>query len=163
MENFEETACLCALGKIFGFKPKIALALIEHLGGAREVFKTSRKDLELLLGPHSQFTDTIRKSSVYEAADELERYEKLNISYVGWTQEHYPSLLKECPDAPIGLYIRSRTHPSKLWTPAKSISVVGTRDISPYGKEWCSKSVFALASTNEKPLIVSGLALGTDI
>jgi hypothetical protein len=45
MENFEETACLCALGKIFGFKPKIALALIEHLGGAREVFKTSRKDL----------------------------------------------------------------------------------------------------------------------
>lgn len=163
MENFEETACLCALGKIFGFKPKIALALIEHLGGAREVFKTSRKDLELLLGPHSQFTDTIRKSSVYEAADELERYEKLNISYVGWTQEHYPSLLKECPDAPVGLYIRSRTHPSKLWTPSKSISVVGTRDISPYGKEWCSKSVFALASTNEKPLIVSGLALGTDI
>ena len=163
MENFEETACLCALGKIFGFKPKIALALIEHLGGAREVFKTSRKDLELLLGPHSQFTDTIRKSSVYEAADELERYEKLDISYVGWTQEHYPSLLKECPDAPIGLYIRSWTHPSKLWTPAKSIAVVGTRDISPYGKEWCSKSVFALASTQEKPLIVSGLALGTDI
>jgi DNA processing protein len=163
MENFEETACLCALGKIFGFKPKIALALIEHLGGAREVFKTSRKDLELLLGPHSQFTDTIRKSAVYAAADELERYEKQDICYVGWTQEHYPALLKECPDAPIGLYIRSRTHPSKLWTPAKSIAVVGTRDISPYGKEWCSKSVFALASTQEKPVIVSGLALGTDI
>lgn len=163
MENFEETACLCALGKIFGFKPKIAIALIEHLGGAREVFKICRKDLELLLGPHSQFTDMIRKSAVYEAADELERYEKLDISYVGWTQENYPSLLKECPDAPIGLYIRSRTHPSKLWTPAKSIAVVGTRDISPYGKEWCSRSVFALASTQEKPLIVSGLALGTDI
>ena len=163
MENFEETACLCALGKIFGFKPKIALALIEHLGEAREVFKICRKDLELLLGPHSQFTDTIRKSAVYAAADELERYEKMDICYVGWPQEHYPALLKECPDAPIGLYIRSRTHPSKLWTPAKSVAVVGTRDISPYGKEWCRKIVEGMADTQQKPLIVSGLALGTDI
>ena len=69
MENFEEKACLCALSKIFGFKPKIALALIEHLGGAREVFKIERHELELLLGPHTQYVDLIRKSAVYEAAD----------------------------------------------------------------------------------------------
>jgi DNA processing protein len=163
MENFEEKACLCALAKIFGFKPKIALALIGHLGDAREVFKISRKDLELLLGPHSQYTDVIRKAAVYEAADELERYEKMDISFTGWTEEHYPSLLKECPDAPIGLYIRSRTHVSKLWTQPKSIAVVGTRDVSPYGKEWCAKSIFGLAASSQKPLIVSGLALGTDI
>ena len=162
MENFEEKACLCALSKIFGFKPKIALALIEHLGGAREVFKTGRQELEMLLGPHSQYTDIIRKSAVYEAADELERYEKLDISFIGWTEEHYPSLLKECPDAPVGLYIRSRTHPSQLW-PERKIAIVGTRDVSPYGKEWCSKCVYALASSEEKPLIISGLALGVDI
>lgn len=163
MKNFEEKACLCALGKIFGFKPKIALALIGHLGNAREVFNISKKDLELLLGPHSQYTDIIRKAAVYEAADELERYEKLDISFIGWTEEHYPALLKECPDAPVGLYVRSRTHVSKLWTPKKSIAVVGTRDISPYGKEWCAKTVFGLASSSERPAIVSGLALGTDI
>ena len=163
MENFEEKACLCALGKIFGFKPKIGLALIEHLGSAREVFKTGRQDLEMLLGPHTQYTDTIRKAAVYEAAQELERYEKMDISFVGCTEEHYPSLLKECPDAPVGLYIRSKTHASKLWKTSKSIAVVGTRDVSSYGKEWCSKSVFGLASAAEKPMIVSGLALGTDI
>lgn len=163
MENFEEKACLCALGKIFGFKPKIALALIGHLGSAREVFKIGRRDLESLLGPHSQYTDVIRKAAVYEAAEELERHEKLDISFTGWTEDHYPSLLKECPDAPVGLYIRSRTHVSRLWTPQKSISVVGTRDVSPYGKEWCAKTIFGLASSSQKPLIVSGLALGTDI
>lgn len=163
MENFEEKACLCALSKIFGFKPKIALALIGHLGDAREVFKVSRRDLEMLLGPHSQYTDIIRKATVYEAAEELERYEKLDINFIGWTEDNYPELLKECPDAPVGLYIRSRTHASKLWVPSKKIAVVGTRDISPYGKEWCTKSIYALASTPEKPLIVSGLALGTDI
>ena len=162
MENFEEKACLCALGKIFGFKPKIALALIEHLGSAREVFKIGRQDLERLLGPHSQYVDLIRKSAVYEAADELERYAKLDICYVGWTEEGYPGLLNECPDAPVGLYIRSRTHPSKLW-PDRRVAVVGTRDVSPYGKEWCAKCIHGLASTAEKPLIVSGLALGVDI
>ena len=162
MENFEEKACLCALGKIFGFKPKIALALIEHLGGAREVFKISRKELELLLGPHTQYTDIIRKSAVYEAAEELEQYEKLDITFLGCTEEHYPQILKECPDGPVGLYIRSRTHPSRLW-PQRKIAVVGTRDVSPYGKEWCAKCIYGLASSGEKPLIVSGLALGTDI
>ena len=162
MENFEEKACLCALNKIFGFKPRIALALIEHLGGAREVFKIGRRELELLLGPYTKYADIIRKSAVYEAADELERFAKLDISFIGTTEEHYPTLLKECDEAPIGLYIRSRTHASKLW-PDRKIAIVGTRDVSSYGKEWCTKCIYGLASSNEKPLIVSGLALGTDI
>lgn len=163
MENFEEKACLCALGKIFGFKPRIALAMIEHLGSAREVFKLSRNSLEHLLGPHSQYTDVIRKSAVYEASKELEFYEKHYIDFVGWTDGCYPSLLKECPDAPVGLYIKSKTHPSQLWTSRKSIAFVGTRDVSSYGKEWCTRAVRALAGSEERPLIVSGLALGTDI
>jgi DNA processing protein len=41
--------------------------------------------------------------------------------------------------------------------------VVGTRDVSSYGKEWCERCVYGLAASEEKPLIVSGLALGTDI
>lgn len=163
MENFEEKACLCALGKIFGFKPRIALAMIEHLGCAREVFKLSRNSLEHLLGPHSQYTDVIRKSAVYEASKELEFYEKHYIDFVGWTDGCYPALLKECPDAPVGLYIKSKTHPSQLWTSRKSIAFVGTRDVSSYGKEWCTRAVRALAGSEERPLIVSGLALGTDI
>lgn len=162
MDNFEEKACLCALGKIFGFKPKIALALIDHLGSATEVFNISRKDLELLLGPHCRYTDIIRKSVVYEASEELMRYEKMDIDFVGWTQEHYPALLKECPDAPVGIYIRSKTHVSQLWK-SRSIAVVGTRDVSTYGKEWCTKTVYAMSQTRQRPVIVSGLALGTDI
>ena len=55
------------------------------------------------------------------------------------------------------------TRPQDLWARPKNIAVVGTRDISPYGKEWCAKVVGGLAETQQKPLIVSGLALGTDI
>ena len=53
MENIEEKACLCALNRIFGFEPKIGTALLEHFGSAAEVMKLSRKDQDLLLGPHS--------------------------------------------------------------------------------------------------------------
>lgn len=163
MENFEEKTCLCALGKIFGFKPKIAIALITHFGSACEVFRTDRKELEAILGNNTMYRDIIRKSAAYDAAEELERLEKLGIYFCGWTQEHYPSMLKECPDAPVGLYIRSDTHVSELWKPERRIAVVGTRDVTSYGKEWCTKTVYGLASASEKPMIVSGLALGTDI
>ena len=44
----------------------------------------------------------------------------------------------------------------------RRIAVVGTRDISPYGREWCVRTVTGLASSSEKPAVISGLALGTD-
>ena len=43
------------------------------------------------------------------------------------------------------------------------VSIVGTRDISPYGKEWCTRTVAALSASEEKPVIVSGMAIGVDI
>ena len=75
----------------------------------------------------------------------------------------YPPLLAECPDAPVGLYIRSATPPEQLWTGMRSVSVVGTRDISPYGKDWTERIVKALSLAKHKPMIVSGFAIGVDI
>lgn len=163
MDSFEEKACLCALSRIFGFEPKTGLALIERMGCASAVFALDKDGLEELLGPYCRQRFQIRQSAVFEAAGELEALAKTGVEFVGWGQEGYPLLLTECPDPPIGLYIKSVTRPQDLWTRPKNIAVVGTRDISPYGKEWCAKVVGGLAETQQKPLIVSGLALGTDI
>lgn len=163
MNDFEEKVCLCALGKIFGFEPRTGTALIRHLGSAREVFRTDMEHLTKLLGPYSKHTASIRKSAVYEAEAELKRLERSGIDFVGWGQDGYPGLLEECPDAPLGLYIRSSTPVTELWKPAASLSIVGTRDVSPYGKEWCRRIVSGLASSEDRPVIISGLALGTDI
>ena len=162
MENFEEKASLCALNRIFGFDPKVALALISHLGSAAEVFRLSPEDIDGLLGPHSKYRDLIVTSAVDQAAEELHRLQSSDILFTGWTESDYPDLLKECPDAPVGLYIRTKTPLDMLWGPGPRIAVVGTRDISPYGKEWCEKTVRGLAASGSKPAIVSGLALGTD-
>lgn len=163
MKNYEETISACALNRIFGFEPKIGLALLEHFGSATEVMKLNRKDQELLLGPHSKYIGMITPRAVDAAANELERLAKKRIYFIGYTHEHYPHLLQECEDAPIGIYIRSNTPIESLFTPSQSIAVVGTRDISLYGEEWCQKVVSSFANTPDKPLIVSGLALGTDI
>lgn len=163
MDSFEEKACLCALSRIFGFEPRKGLALVEQLGCASALFALDKDGQDSLLGPYNSRRFQIRQSAVFEAAKELEILEKTGVTFVGWGQEGYPPMLTECPDPPIGIYIRSGTRPQDLWTRPKNIAIVGTRDISPYGQEWCRKTVEGLADTRQKPLIVSGLALGTDI
>lgn len=163
MKDIEEKSCHCALNRIFGFKPKIGLALISHLGSASEAFRLKDRDLDILLGPYTGMKGQLNPAAVEKAAEELSRLEDMDIRFVGWNEDDYPDLLHECEDAPIGLYIRSRTPVEELWKPQRRIAVIGTRDITPYGKEWCTRIVSDLAGAQEKPVIVSGLALGTDI
>ena len=162
MEQHEEKACLCALNRIFGFSPKIGLALISHTGSAADVFRIGKRELEELLGPYSRHKGEITWKAVEEASTELAALSERDISFIGWTENDYPSLLHECEDAPVGLYVRSKTPLKELWKPCRRIAVVGTRDITPYGREWCVRTVAGLSRCREKPVIVSGLALGTD-
>lgn len=163
MDIGREKACLCALNRIFGFEPKIGTALISHLGCASEVFELKQKDLDAILGPYSRFRNEITETNVGKADEELEKLEAKGIRFTGWSEDGYPELLKDCEDAPVGLYIRSSTPDVLLWGKRKSVAIVGTRDISPYGREWCTRIVRKFADTSEKPVIISGLAIGTDI
>ena len=162
MDILEETICSCALNRIFGFTPKTGLALLAHFGSASGVFNADRKHLEQALGVKSRYISRICMETVYAEEKELQKLAASGIQFAGITEEGYPPLLKECPDAPLGLYIRSATKAEELWRPLRKVAVVGTRDISPYGKEWCARTVSAMAYAAERPMIVSGLALGTD-
>ncbi len=162
MENFEEKICICALNRIFGFSPKTGLALISHIGCASDVFRLTDDDLEQLLGSYSKYRGRICRSAADNAEKELERLGKTGVEFIGCTENGYPALLLECEDAPLGLYVRSMTPTDELWRPRRRIAVVGTRDISPYGKDWCRKVVSGMSSSQERPAIVSGLAIGTD-
>ena len=162
MENFEEKTCLCALNRIFGFEPKITHALISNLGSASEVFRLKEKEIDRILGPYSRHRGKICSESVEKAARELEKLARIDTTFIGYTEQGYPELLRHCADAPAGLYVRSRTPVEKLFGSRRSIAVVGTRNISPYGREWCERIVRSLGDCSPAPMIVSGLALGTD-
>lgn len=164
MEITHEKACHCALNRIFGFEPKIALALMTHLGGASEIFGLNPKEIDSLLGPYSKYHGAISSEAVDKAYQELELLESKDIHFIGYGENGYPASLKECEDAPTGLYIRSTSRPEDLWTKRRMISIVGTRDVSPYGKEWCERIVCGLSdiAVKDRPTIISGLALGVD-
>ena len=162
MENFEEKICLCALNRIFGFEPRTGLALLDHCGSASEIFRLSNHDQDLLLGAFSKYRGKITPKATEEAEKELSRLSSQKIWFCGYGEASYPNLLAQCEDSPIGLYIRTSSPLEDLWR-NESVAVVGTRDISLYGKQWCEKIVTGLSETDIRPTIVSGLALGTDI
>lgn len=163
MKNNEEKYSLCALNHIFGFEPKVARALTANIGSASEIFRMAPKEIDMILGPWSKYKGRIGMKTLEDAVMELDALAAQGISFIGYTESGYPELLADCEDAPVGLYVRSRTPAHELFCKRRAVAVIGTRDISPYGQEWCSRIVRGLGSSEERPVIVSGLALGTDI
>ena len=158
-DSSTERAAWCALNTIFGFEPRAGLALIHAAGSAAAVFSPQ---VRALSGP-ARLLSRLSQQALDEAARELDRLGRLGYRFLSLADETYPALLRECEDPPLGLYVRSDTPPEALFPPGRTfVAVVGTRDISPYGNEWCRKIVTTLAGMDEKPVIVSGLALGTD-
>ena len=158
----KEAVCACALGHIFGYEPLCALRLVEAFGSAEAVFGLSPSDADEALGPFSKYKGMIRQEAVDSAAEELEKLAEQGCRFVPYTSPDFPALLKECPDPPAGLYVRSCSDPGTVFGRAPAIGVVGTRDISPYGREWTARLVRAMSECKDKPVIVSGLAYGVD-
>lgn len=158
-----EKVSACALNRLFGYKPAAAHQILESLGNCRDFFFLPQKEREQLLRNLGCRTIAVPESALEDAADELERLQAQGCGFIHSGQECYPSLLRECSDSPIGLYFKSQTPPDELFNRFRNISIVGTRDISPYGKEWCQRIVGDIAAASERCCIVSGLAFGVDI
>lgn len=164
MDNgIEKLAPWCALNRIFGFSPKSGIALIRHFGGAAEVFRAGRKELAEAVGAGSRYPELITDEAVALEIRSLEELAGKGDRFICIDSPEYPALLKECEDPPIGIYLKSGSAPDEIFGNPHPIAIVGTRDISSYGTEWCTRIVEALAGTGARPLIVSGLAIGTDI
>lgn len=159
----KETICLCALNRIYGFEPKSGLHLLDIFGSAAAVFEASPLDLRTASGLYADRSGQICAETFDAAAMELETLSRQDCWFIGIRSPGYPPLLTECGDPPIGLYFKGKSTPEEVFGRRPAVAVVGTRDISPYGREWCRRIVDALARTSVKPLVVSGLALGTDI
>ena len=162
MDNIDEKAAACTLNRIFGFKPAIARALTRKLGSAAAVFRLSQDEMEAIFGPGSPYPDKLNERELEQSSKELEWLQRQGYRFITPGDDVYPNALLECPDAPAGLYLRSDNIVPSLFNTGVAVSIVGTRDISPYGREWTYKIVEALADSVVRPTVVSGLALGVD-
>lgn len=163
--DYYEKCCECALNDIFGYEPRAALALMRYLGSAKAVFELSSDDLTSILGPFSKHKNEINGAAVEKCDARLQRLSRGPHHFVCMADPAYPALLRECEDAPVGLYVKSLSSPQEIFGRHRYVSVVGTRDLSSYGKSWCREFVSALGSLkgDDAPTVVSGLALGVDI
>lgn len=87
---------------------------------------------------------------------DLDKLAKLNCKIVTVWDDEYPNLLKKIYDPPLLLYFKGNIFPSDNY----SISIVGTRRPTNYGKVQAEKIATALAKENIT--IVSGMARGID-
>lgn len=140
------------LSRVYGFKPQSIYKFIEEAGSIENLFRLDDNHRQSL---------KIGDDALEYSLKEWERMRALGARFISIEDEAYPQLLRECEDAPIGLYYRSDSEPEEFFS-HPMISIVGTRDISPYGRLWCQNIVHALAQAPTKPSIVSGLALGVD-
>ena len=162
MHDTDETTALCAMNRALGYLPAAGHALLENFGSAAAAFTASQKDLREALGPHRDFADQVVPSLLEWARTELARIREGGFRFIGYGEDDYPELLAECPDPPLGLYLNATSPPAEIFGLRPCVAVVGTRDLSPYGREWCRRLVLAMGGAGVPPCIVSGLAFGAD-
>ncbi len=171
MIDFQEQVALCALNRIFGYHPTLAMALMEKAGSALALFDGKWKPPgqaggDVMPGPdrasHPELFAQLGPAMLDWAAGELDRIRERGFRFLGYTDPEYPTALREIPDAPLGLYLNGSTPPTQIFDLHPMVGVVGTRDLSAYGRSWCRKLVEGLAQARVQPCIVSGMALGTD-
>ena len=135
-----------------------AKKLIAYCGGAEAVFKEKKSALMKIPGVGSFVAESILNQKITDRAQkEVEFIAKNDIQTYYFLEDNYPFRLKHCADSPIMLFGKGNMNLNQ----ERIISIVGTRNITQYGKDFCQSFIKSL--TPLKPLIVSGLAYGVDI
>jgi len=131
--------------------------LLDKFGDAESILKTPKKELMSVEGIGPIIAEAICNSSKsVKAEQEFETAVKNNIKIVFYNNSDYPAPLRNLADKPLILYIKGNI----LEKDYDSISIVGTRKISNYGKTVTSE--FASYFAKKGITVISGLARGVD-
>ena len=143
---------LPGIGDISGKK------FVQYCGSAEAIFKETRKSLEKISGMREASIEAICKPKEYlnRAEEEIDFIEKNAIRPLFFLDADYPRRLLQCDDGPMMLYYKGAANLNAN----RIVAIVGTRNITEYGKENCLQLVEDLKDDNV--LIVSGLAYGVD-
>ncbi|NNT71004.1 DNA-protecting protein DprA [Flavobacterium sp. IMCC34852] len=156
--NTIELFHLLALLRVDGVGDIVAKKLINHCGSAENVFKAKLKELKAIDGVGEVLIKNLKDKTVFEKAEqELTYLQNENTKVLYFQDNDYPDRLKHCVDGPVLLFASGNFD----FQNRKMISIVGTRQITAYGTEFCKKLIEDLAIFN--PVVVSGFAYGVDI
>ncbi|WP_284650942.1 DNA-processing protein DprA [Flavobacterium terrisoli] len=156
--NSNELFHVLALLRIDGVGDIVAKKLINHCGSAENVFKAKLSQLKAIDRVSEVLIRKLKDKAALEKAEQELQYiqnEKIDVLY--FQNDNYPDRLKHCIDGPVLLFASGNLD----FKNRKMISIVGTRQITSHGTDFCKKLIEDLAVFN--PVIVSGFAYGVDI
>lgn len=148
---------------------RLALTFVPGLGPAtqrkiikiaepEELWSFSKKELTKLFKSKPDLISAFSSEKYLQMAEEEIAFcEKNGIDILSYQTADYPVKLKECIDSPLILYKKGNYDFGKKL----HIGIVGTRQMTLYGKDFIEKFVDELAAQNIA--FVSGLAFGCDI
>ncbi|PWB28335.1 DNA-processing protein DprA [Flavobacterium sp. HTF] len=149
---------LLALLKVDGVGDIMAKKLLTHCGNAESIFSAKTNQIAAIDGVGSSLLKNLKDKTIFEKANkELDFIKSNNINVSFFQDENYPDRLKHCFDSPVLLFNSGNIDLKNR----KIISIVGTRQITSYGTEFCRSLIEDLAPLD--PVIVSGFAYGVDI
>ncbi|MDX6180944.1 DNA-processing protein DprA [Flavobacterium sp. Fl-77] len=154
----QELFYLLALLRVEGVGDIMAKKLLFHFQNAQAVFNATSAQIAAIDGIGAALLKNFKSKTIFEKANaELTFIKSNNIKVAFFQDEHYPERLKHCYDAPVLIFTAGNIDLKNK----KIISIVGTRQITSYGMEFCKKLIEDLAPLD--PVIVSGFAYGVDI
>ena len=155
--NKDEIRHILALLEIKDLGSVSIRKIIQTFGSAHKVFYSEPEEIVSLTGIKLDTAKKIKSFSNWQKIDDLtNQCEKKQIKILTINDESYPQLLKEIYDPPVVLFCKGILLPQDNF----GLAVVGSRQLSDYGKRVTEKFAFELASCGIT--IVSGLARGID-
>jgi DNA processing protein len=131
-------------------------ALIDHFGDLQTAWTAPVEQLwrsglpGRILENWLQIRDQVDLERIWE------HIESQGVQVLTWNDPAYPKRLKEIDQPPPVLYVRGRLSEEDQW----AVAVVGTRRVTPYGRQVTEELSSFLASN--RVTVVSGLARGVD-
>ncbi len=149
---------LLALQKVKNIGDISAKKLLKHFGSAKAVFEAAKRNAIDVMDVGVVMISSLKKFDDWQKVEtELKYIEQNNIQAISIFDESYPYKLQHAPDGPILFFYKGQD----VLNQSKIISIVGTRNITSYGKRMVAEIIEDLA--DYKPVIISGLAYGVDV
>lgn len=142
-----------------GFGPVRVRLMLDHFGSLRNAWQASIPELSQIGIDKRTLSSLETTRSHLDLSKELRRLDDHGIALLTWQDDAYPrtlAQLRPIDHAPHVLYIRGTLAESDDW----ALAVVGTRNISAYGRQVTHQLVTELA--RQGITIVSGMARGVD-
>lgn len=163
MSGFDknETLLMMALSRVPHLSLRQQKILVDTMGSAATVWD-NRKDIQdIIPRSHKRLAEGLQQMDnlIAGCRKEMEWAEGGHIQCIPYTDPRYPRRLRDCDDPPMVLFYRGTADLNARHI----LSIVGTRQITGYGRDVIARLVRDLAQECPDIVVVSGLAYGVDI